>query len=472
MTPTTRRKAVVMRSLAVVLSLAPIVVAEGLLRAVDYGFATSLFVPNRLTHSLEINPDFYKTYFSSGHAALQSGKLISGLFERPGLGLKIVKPASEFRILTLGGSTTKGTGASPNFTQLLEAMLTRQDVDRDIDVTNLGFTTLNSFQVVDFVQEVTNYQPDLLIVYMGHNEIYGPLGAGSNFRTGNSYRFTKLHTALRHSRLFQLLEAGVSSLLPSDEPPRSDASLFRHMAQRAIPPNSEIRAEALESFARNLDAIIRHCESSKIPLLVTTISSNILHFRPFDSEVPTDPVLLRKWRDASAQAEKTGTIADLVTAINVFPTNAQQHYDLGQLYLEAGRVAEARTELVTAKKFDILPFRASERINDEIRSQARAHDLLFLDVDELFRAGSPNGLVGKPIMVDHLHPSTYGHYLIAVGLVETILDNSLLRARADLRFEQPDVMTSFLVRLNDIDLSSDFTAVWPFSINNADYHFP
>jgi hypothetical protein len=75
-------------------------------------------------------------------------------------------------------------------------------------------------------------------------------------------------------------------------------------------------------------------------------------------------------------------------------------------------------------------------------------------------------------MVEHLHPSGYGHYLIAAELAKTIFAKGLLKLAKSINFEDPEVLSSFDVQINSEELIADDVDVWPFNINNQDYRFP
>jgi len=46
-------------------------------------------------------------------------------------------------------------------------------------VVNVGISAISSYMVLNFVNELVQYQPDLFVLYMGHNEFYGAFGIGS-----------------------------------------------------------------------------------------------------------------------------------------------------------------------------------------------------------------------------------------------------------------------------------------------------
>ena len=117
----------------------------------------------------------------------------------PKISMKQQKFEKDFRVFCLGGSTTRGP-----FPSLLHELLKRSKVDKTVEVVNLGIDTFNSYQVLDITKKLPQYDPDLLIIYMGHNEIYGPVGVASNVALGTSREVINLILRLREIKVFQL----------------------------------------------------------------------------------------------------------------------------------------------------------------------------------------------------------------------------------------------------------------------------
>jgi len=130
----------------------------------------------------------------------------------------------------------------------------------------------------------------------------------------------------------------------------------------------------------------------------------------------------------------------------------------------------AEEVLIKAKDLDIIPFRAPSGINKIIRDKAAEANIDLLDIEEIYERNSRAGIVGKPIIVEHLHPSAYGHYLIAVGLTNIIFETGLLKPEKEIDFTAPEVRESFKVKINSEKF--DKTSMWPFHINNKEYRFP
>ena len=73
--------------------------------------------------------------------------------------------------------------------------------------------------------------------------------------------------------------------------------------------------------------------------------------------------------------------------------------------------------LMKAKELDALRFRAPEAINGIIRDlSGKYENVVFVDVGTSFEAHSPGGVIGESLMLEHLHPNLFGHFIIADAL--------------------------------------------------------
>lgn len=105
------------------------------------------------------------------------------------------------RIVLLGGSTIQGYGVSPH--ENLQAHLTSL-TQPTYDVINLGVAGYTSSQIVDMLPEVWAIQPDILVVYTGHNDVIFYPEIQSIFE--EQYNTLVLWKQFRKIRIFQWLE--------------------------------------------------------------------------------------------------------------------------------------------------------------------------------------------------------------------------------------------------------------------------
>ena len=142
----------------------------------------ALFVPVAEGHAdadyLTINPAVAKRYFSRvGRTPLPAYELF----------LKD-KPQNGYRIFVMGGSTVAGWPYLNNamFSRILSQRLSDAFPERYIEVISTGIAALNRFTLLDFFDEISEQEPDAILIYAGHNEFYGALGGASSESFGQS----------------------------------------------------------------------------------------------------------------------------------------------------------------------------------------------------------------------------------------------------------------------------------------------
>jgi len=116
------------------------------------------------------------------------------------------KPERTLRIFALGGSSTAGYPYMPytSFPAQLRRKLDARFFDVRVEVVNLGMTAVNSYTLWDIRNAVLQQEPDAILIYAGHNEYYGALGAGSTtYALGNHVWLKRLLLYLKDSVLFR-----------------------------------------------------------------------------------------------------------------------------------------------------------------------------------------------------------------------------------------------------------------------------
>jgi hypothetical protein len=178
---------------------------EGGLRVAGYGHDTRLFVQVETAGQryYTINPDVTRRYFSDHDFGTYTSR------DR----FRVEKPPGTYRIFALGASTTIGFPYMFNgsFSSLLRDRLYAHFPERKVEVVNVGITAVNSYTVADIAREVMRYEPDLLIVYAGHNEFYGAFGVGSAEQVGGRRWMVKAYLVAQRSKTFQLLRDGLDA---------------------------------------------------------------------------------------------------------------------------------------------------------------------------------------------------------------------------------------------------------------------
>lgn len=366
------------------------------LRVFNYGHDFTVFkvVTDYHPDKLFLNPEIPYKYFygtRSVPSALPDG------FDKD-------KKENAFRIFVLGGSSTAGWPYVPNasFPRQLKRKLELLYPNNTIEVINLGISAINSYTLRDFIPAVLEQNPDLILIYAGHNEYYGALGVGSTVSIGSSRKLVNLYLWLYNFKTTQLLRDAISWFwgLFNKTTETSEASNETLMSQMIgnslIAYDSEEYKAGIEQFAGNLADIIEMIRSKNVPVIIGKLTCNLRDQKPF----------------VSIRNDK-------------YPP-AEELFKKANEELNKGNISEAQNLFLLAKEYDALRFRAPQKINDVIDDVGIKYNVPVVDIDSAFRELSPYNLVGYNLTVDHLHPNIDGYRLIAETFYSQMKKSKLL----------------------------------------------
>ena len=340
------------------------------------------------------------------------------------------KPANSVRLIVQGGSSAAGfpyyRGAS--FSAVLRRRLQAAYPDRPVEVINTAMAAVNSYTLLDLADEIIAQQPDAVLVYAGHNEWYGALGAASSQSLGRNPSVVRAFLRFRDWRTIQLIRNALAALRPA--PPAGDGGttlMQRMVGEQEVPLGSDLYRDGLQQFAGNLDLLLARYERAGIPVYIGTLASNERDQRPFVSvdAAPYDPVpdLARLAADSSAA---TALVSELAARAASDSLSASVAYVYGRALLAAGRPDEARRQLRRARDLDALRFRAPTEMNALIREAAARHGATVVESEaELQRAASA-GVVGRESMLEHLHPNLDGYAHLADAFFDALVGSRLV----------------------------------------------
>ncbi len=472
------RRRRVFRIIAISIPVLFFVLFEFSLRFFHYGSDLPLFVVETVNGKLyyTLNPSLKNRYFNGiNFTPTPSPELFL-----------VSKPARTFRIFCLGESTTIGypywyNGAFPSF---LRDRLKAVFPDRSIEVVNLGITATNSYTVLDISKDLMDYEPDLLIVYDGHNEFYGMLGAASNYRVASVRWITMLYLRLVHFRTFQLVRNTVNDLFALLGKLQIDyekhATLMEQVAKgKNIPYEAELFESGLAVFRENLKELSDLCRSRNIPLLLGTQVSNIRDQSPFISN--NSSALSEQQRNHFQQIYRKGlgfqatgipdsAIACFRSCIALDSLYADVHYRLAKCLDAKGEREKAYHEYIRARDYDELRFRTDSEFNDLIRSTEDRKHVFVADIEAAFMSLSQDSLVGHNLILEHLHPNARGQFFIAKEYARLMRVHGLL-ASPDEWSKRDTITDRFLWvhrHVTDVDeilaarKTEYLTSGWPF----------
>jgi hypothetical protein len=340
----------------------------------------------------------------------------------------VPKPRGTFRIVVVGGSTVVGFPYPSElaFSRLLEHALHAQGLPRDFEVLNAGITAINSFSEADLVEQAAACQPDLIVVYTGHNEFVGPGGVGSKAGSVPPSCYPAL-LACRRTRLYQVLVHGLGLQRPDDR-----LLLDQLPGDLKIPVGGDKFRSAEDNFRSNLRRIVGSAIRTRVPLLLTTPVVNLRHQSPLQSL--TRKGLTSGEREAFEQALLLGE--QLLTAGR--PGDALEVLDRawtidngfalvafrrGQALEALERLDEARAAYQSSCDLDACRFRAPgsfANIIAQVAADARSNLVYFHDTAALFASAAPHGIPGDESFMEHVHFTYSGNWRLALILAEHI----------------------------------------------------
>lgn len=352
------------------------------------------------------------------------------------------KKDGTFRIFCLGGSTTVGYPYWYNgsFSSFLRDRLKALFPDRDIEIINLGMTATNSFTALDLAHDLIEYEPDLFLVYDGHNEFYGALGVASHEQAGTSRWMATLYLDLVHFRAFQFTRdiiRSVAGWFGQKEPAATRTGTMMEQMSKGhyIRYGDERYWEAYDTFKANLSDLCDLARNHRIPVIFGTQVSNIRDQSPFvsSSHASWDAARRQAFSANLARARTLVSESRVPPESDVFryllsqdSLHAESHFLYARYFESHGLFDSAKAHYVRARDYDELRFRTSSEFNRLILSLRNPGIVDVVDLEEAFGEASPFGLVGKDLMTEHLHPTSRGYFLIAKMFAHSLRSMNLI----------------------------------------------
>ncbi len=329
------------------------------------------------------------------------------------------KSANTVRIALLGGSAIKGFPQTRRFaaSAFLREMLSDCWPGRTVEVINLGTTAVASFPVREFLKQVLDYDPDLVIVYSGHNEFYGAYGVASSSQAGSTPGMLKLQYHIRELAIMQALSRFLNYLRGDTSP-----SLMEIMVgQDHVDADSWKREAAAGLLYEHVGSMIEMCHDRDVPVMVCSLPGNERDLAPIgvDRGDGADEKIVSFARE-SYDSEPAKVIGALEESLKRRPHHARAHFFLSKAYFASEEYELARRHFQQARDFDPMPWRATSALQQGLRRAVQERGAQLCDAEAVFRRQSPGGAIGWELMDDHVHLSLQGQALLARTIVETL----------------------------------------------------
>lgn len=336
------------------------------------------------------------------------------------------KPTDGIRIFCLGGSTTHGRpyDDSLSYCGQLRHLMETAVGERSIEVVNAGGVSYASYRLTKICHEVAMLEPDVIVLYTGHNEFlerrtYAPLEAMPAWQRESASWLGRTQT---YSLLSDLLRPTPQ---PAELQREVTAMLDHAVGPEAYRREDLMRDQVVAHFRWNLRRMADIATDAGALFVLVTPASNVKDMSPFKSE----PEVM-EWSEAEsicADARQALALDNPQAAAQTVkrllqrePRFAAAWSLAGRAALAMGQPAEAEACFNRAIEEDVCPLRAITPLVEAVRDVAAEKQTPLLDwnrwVEGDCKRRHGHGCPGNDYFVDHVHPTVEMHGRLAMEL--------------------------------------------------------
>jgi len=451
-----RRRRLVFHLAAMVVVLSPLVLAELVLRLC---VAPPPFRANDPYIAFSDLPPLFVPSAAETHFETAVERLVAF---RPQSFTASKRPGT-FRVFCLGGSTVQGRPYSveTSFTTWLQLNLQAAQPSTNWEIVNCGGISYASYRLVPIMAEALRHEPDLFIIYTGHNEFLEDRTYSQVKRTPRLA--AQLHRALLHLRSYALADhwlagrRGAGSSSRTVLTPEVRTKLDWREGLEAYHRDPTWRRNTIEHFRHNLETMIRMARHAGVPVILVNPVANLKDCPPFKSECNADltepkqqqVIELREKARELGWSDVYRKIELLEQAAGIDDEHADLLYLIGMCYSRAGRSTEAKQWFIRAKEQDVCPLRIVEPMHEAILEITARDQVPLLDARKLIEQQTEDGIPGQEWLLDHVHPTIAGHQLIADGLYRIMVEMEFIDTPPDWPATRDERRRRHLETLND-----------------------
>ena len=344
------------------------------------------------------------------------------------------KQPQTYRIFVYGGSTTEGAHLPRiGYVEQLRLQFEKM-ISVPVEVFNLGFSAFTSTDDRFLIERTLRFKPDLIIIYTSHNEFI--------FTESLPYYSYVL------SKIEGLTMLKVGSWIVDDFRVRNPNFTI------AAPQNPQWYQERTKIFIQNMTSIVNMAKLNNIPVLLVTAVSNLSDWPPSSEEnlynkndwdiYKNDEKELMQWSEKDKH--KALLVADNMT--RKYPNSAHFIFLRGKIFEQLGKFTQAYSDYLKAKDLDIVPYRALSIFNEFVRSLRNNRTVFVSDAESYFNKNAKNSLVGYDLIIDNVHLTTKGKYLMTRSIIDTIQAHGVILEKYFLTNAAPMSLDEILSRIS------------------------
>jgi lysophospholipase L1-like esterase len=333
--------------------------------------------------------------------------------------LNQTKQPGQKRVFIFGESTIYGFPYGPenSTARWVQLLLEEQLPGQSVQVVNFGRPARGSYHLDEAVAATLGYQPDLVVLCLGHNEFL-PRSLALAHQPSHRWWYFNLY----------LYRAGVDGLNNY----RSRKQTDQPANFTGIPSWSSEYAQSVSAYLSNVNKMIDRCRKANVPVVLCAPGCNL-----------NSPPRLSVHRQELSQTEKNrharliaaiqtkvrrgeAATTEIEEAITLSPDYAETRYWQGRDLLRQGKKAEALTALQKARDLDCLCFRCTGPMLDGLHRISAAKNVPLVDFPAAFVRENGGTAPGMDWFMDSCHPRPQGQHLLAKEIVTALRQHKLL----------------------------------------------
>jgi len=359
------------------------------------------------------------------------------LYRERNIRFPIQKDPDTFRVFCLGESASAGWPhpSQETFSAYLNEALVRAYPRHKIEVINVSAHSYPAYRNRLILEEVLQFEPDLLIIWAGNNEFIERRGYSTRERW-----FDPLVDVANRSTLFRLLRGSelAAAMFPENTLPAWDVAYLQWSMLKQLPSelrkNPEQFERVKEHYAYSIESMVKSARNKGVPVILLTVPVNLRDWWPNASYQPLQGDELTRWqghynrgRAALLRNDPDTAVSELGLAASLGPLHAETYFHLARALEAKGRFAEALENFNRARDLDYNPSRAISDFNASIRKIASRYDgVELVDAEAAFRSASAPRAPGFDLFLDYVHPTQRGNLLVAKIVFDTIVKDKLV----------------------------------------------
>lgn len=393
---------------------------EGILRAVNYGHSSHVFLKRQFQGNTfyASNKLFFEPFFYQGP--------VEGVWDQIEAAIPLKKQEGAFRIFVVGSSAAQGRppDSAFGFSRILDTMLRASCPGMRFEIFNLSYPCVNSNLLWAVVKESVQFHPDLYVFYMGNNEVNGPFGAVTAPARGPAWSLPLIRAKfyLADLRLAQLLASQSHRIWQGPDPG----------LQQPVAMDDPRMLNTIANFRTNLQDMCDYVTAAGARGILCTVGCNLRDWPPRVSQ--HRPSLANaeraEWETHYAEAQRleaTGASEEAVIAYNkalaIDDTYAELHFKLASCCWKLGKYEEARAHFLRAWETDFFHDRILPQANAIVGEVAAARantGMQFVDAARVLLDQSPHAVSGREFFYDNVHMTFSGNYVLARSVFDSL----------------------------------------------------